>query len=89
MLQRLYEFSKQLLTLKSQVEKNTRDIKELNRDLKELTAATQRLACDVERDRDNNSHEREKLVLRLENALLKKVERRFLLSGKDDQDLET
>lgn len=54
MLQRLYEFSKQLLTLKSQVEKNTQDIKELRQDLKELTAATQKLAYAVERERENN-----------------------------------
>jgi hypothetical protein len=42
----------------------------------------------VKRDSENNSHEREKLVLRLENALLK-IERRFLLSGKNDQDQES
>jgi hypothetical protein len=33
MWQKLYEFGKQLLTLKGQVEKNTQDIKELRQDL--------------------------------------------------------
>jgi hypothetical protein len=85
MWQKLYEFGKQLLTLKSQVEKNTQDIKDLRQDLKVLTAAVQKLAYTVRLNSENDSHEREKLVLRLENALLK-IERRFLLSGKNDQD---
>ena len=88
MWQKLYEFGRQLLTLKSQVEKNTQDIKELRQDLKELTSAVQKLAYTVRRNSENDSHEREKLVLRLENTLLE-IERRFLLSGKNDQDQES
>ena len=47
MLQKLYEFGRQLLTIKSQVEKNTQDIKDLRQDLKELTSAVQKLAYTV------------------------------------------
>jgi hypothetical protein len=87
MWQKIYEFGKQLLTLKSQVEKNTQDIEELRQDLKNLTSAVQKLAYVVNRNSENDSHEREKLVLRLENALLK-FERRFLLGGRNDQEEE-
>jgi hypothetical protein len=87
MWQKIYEFGKQLLTLKSQVEKNTQDLKELRQDLKNLTAAVQKLVYVVNRNSENDSHEREKLILRLENALLK-VERRFLLGGRNDPDEE-
>ena len=87
MWNKLYDFGRQLLTLKSQVEKNTQDIKEVRQDLKELTNAVQGLAYSVQRNNENESHEREKIVLRLENALLK-VERRFILSAKNDHDQE-
>jgi hypothetical protein len=85
MWQKLYEFGKQLLTLKNQVDKNTQDIKELRQDLKELTSLVQKLAYKLDRNSENDAHEREKLMLRLENALLK-IERRFLLGGKDEED---
>ena len=40
-------------------------------ELKELTAAVQRLAFEIRRVSDNESHEREKMALRLENTLLR------------------
>jgi hypothetical protein len=85
MWQKLYDFGKQLLTLKSQVENNTQDIKEMRQDLKELANIVQSLAYSVQRNNENESHEREKIILHLENALLK-VERRFLLSAKNNHD---
>ena len=41
-----------------------------------LAAAIQRLGFEVQRNRENDQHEREKLLLRLENALLR-FERRL------------
>lgn len=82
---KLYEFGKQLLALKGQVEKNTQDIKDVRQDLKELTSLVHKLAYSVQRNSDNEAHEREKLVLRLENSLLR-VERRFFLSAANDHE---
>ena len=59
---------------------NRADIKELQNQFEELTAVVQELAFEVRRNKENETHEREKLVLKLENAMLK-FERR-LTSGK-------
>ena len=45
-------------------------------EIKEINAAIQRLAYEIQRTRENDQHEREKLALRLENELLK-FERRL------------
>jgi hypothetical protein len=71
MLRQLYDYARRLLLLKEQTEKNTADIKEIRQELKDLTAAVQRLAYEVQRTRENEAHEREKMVLRLENTLLR------------------
>ena len=60
------------------------EIKELRQELKDLIAVVQRLAYEIHRASENEAHEREKLVLRLENELLK-FERR-LPSGKSDKE---
>ncbi len=51
--------------------RNSDDLKELRNMHHELSLAVQRLALEVERLRENEAHEREKLILRVENALLK------------------
>lgn len=63
-----------------EVRRNRADIKELQNQFEELTAAVQELAFEVRRNKENETHEREKLILKLENAMLK-FERR-LTSGK-------
>jgi predicted nucleic acid-binding Zn-ribbon protein len=84
MRQRLYRFAKQLFSLKAQTERNTADIKDLRQELKELTHIVRHLHVELQRDRKNADHEREKLLLKLENVLLRS-ERRFL-SGYRDRD---
>jgi predicted nucleic acid-binding Zn-ribbon protein len=81
MWKQIYEALKQILLLTQQTEQNRVEIKELRQELDDLTSAVERLAYEVRRDRENGAHEREKLVLRLENELLK-FERR--ISGKVD-----
>jgi predicted nucleic acid-binding Zn-ribbon protein len=44
MFDKLLEFGKQLLSIKSQVEKNTTDIKELGQQIKDLTSAVVKLS---------------------------------------------
>lgn len=50
--------------------------------MKEMTLAFERLAYEVRRVSDKDDHEREKVILRLENELLKFARR--LPAGKDD-----
>ena len=76
MLRQLYDYAKSLLLIKEQTEKNAADIREVRQELKELTAAVQRLAYEIHRVHENEGHEREKMALRLENALLR-FERRL------------
>jgi len=71
-----YDALKQLITLNQTVEKHAADINQIQRELKELTAAVQHLAYEVRRTQENEAHEREKVALRLENALLR-FERRL------------
>ncbi len=84
MFKQLYDLVKQLLLLARETQQNKAEIKELRQELKDLTAIVQRLAYEIHRTSENEAHEREKLVLRLENDLLK-FERR-LPSGKSDKD---
>src|SRR5579871_1920722 len=71
MWQKILDWAKYFLKHKEQTEKNTADIKEQERTIRDLTAAVQRLAFELERQRENEVHEREKLALRLENILLR------------------
>lgn len=70
-LAQVVKFGRELLTLKNQVERNTTEIKEIRQDLHELSEAVRSLANVVQRNQDNDAHEREKLQLRLENILLR------------------
>ena len=80
MWKQFYEWVKWLVLLAQEVRKNRADIKELQNQFEELTTVVQEMAFEVRRNKENETHEREKLVLKLENAMLK-FERR-LTSGK-------
>jgi len=80
MWKQLYEWAKWLVLLAQETRQNRADIKELQQQLEELTTAVQALAYEVRRSKENESHEREKLVLRLENELLRFEQR--LIAGK-------
>lgn len=80
MWKQFYEWVKWLVLLAQEVRRNRADIKELQNQFEELTAVVQELVFEVRRNKENEAHEREKLVLKLENAMLK-FERR-LTSGK-------
>ena len=73
-----------------------REIKELREELRDLTLVVQRLAFEMQRshdnaaherqrDRENAAHEQEKLLLRLENTLLK-LEKRQIPGSPDDHE---
>lgn len=82
MWKQIYESLKQLVLLSEQTRENRREIKALRQELRDLTAVVERLAHEMRRARENQAHEREKLELRLENALLR-FERR--LGGGEEQ----
>ena len=84
MFKQLYDLIKQLLLLTQETQRNKAEIKELRQELKELTSVVQRLAYEIHRTGENDAHEREKLVLRLENELLK-IERRLSSANPDQQ----
>ena len=49
----------------------------MRQEMRDLTNAVQRLAYEVHRVSENEAHEREKMALRLENALLRSKQRRL------------
>ena len=78
------DYAHRVLMLKEQTDKNTADIKVIQQNIQELTAAVQRLAYEMHRASENEAHEREKMALRLEVAMLK-FERRLLDSGQEGE----
>ncbi len=88
MWKEIYEWATQLLVLSKETERNRVDIKEVNKEVERLTLIIQGLAFEIKRLNEkiddahgNETHEREKLALKLENEMLK-FERR-LPSGKE------
>jgi archaellum component FlaC len=71
MWREIYDYGKQLLSLARTTEQNQEDIEELRQEIKELTAVVQRLAFEFQRLSENEKHERDKMMLQLENHLLR------------------
>ncbi len=80
MLKQLYELGKQLLSLTRDTQDNKAQIKELQQQMELLTGVVQRMEFERRRGQENDAHEREKLALRVENAMLQ-FERRLLAGG--------
>ena len=71
MLQRLLELFRSLLFLTRDVQENRNDIAHLKQQVKELSDELVQLQTDLQRGLENERHEREKFMLRVENALLR------------------
>ncbi len=85
MVKRLYELAKQLLVLTNDTQQNKLDIRELQQQMDVVSNALQDLAHEVRRLREEHLHEREKMMLRLENASLR-LEQKLLageVAGRD------
>jgi chromosome segregation ATPase len=76
MFKQLYALARQLLTLMQDVQKLKAEQKEFRQELRALIDIVRQLKYEQQRDRENAAHEQEKLLLRLENALLR-FERRL------------
>lgn len=80
MFKQTYALARQLLTLMQDVQKLKAEHKEFRQDLRALIDIVRQLKYEQQRDRENATHEQEKLLLRLENALLR-FERRLPSPG--------
>ena len=80
MLKSLLEIIRQLVGYANDTQKNTADIKSLQADFDDLSDTVRQILFEIDRDRQIGARDRENLLLRLENALLKN-EQRALLSG--------
>jgi len=87
MWKKLYEVVSRLLALTQKVERHDKEILGLQQEVKNLTAVVQRLVYEIQRISDRETHEREKMQLRLENQLLR-FERRLPSAAKDANDDE-
>jgi len=76
MWRRIADLARLLLTFGEGLQQYRSDRKELQREVRDLTAAAQQLSYEIRRVSENDSHERERLALRLDNELLK-FERRL------------
>ena len=76
MWKELFKLFGQLLTLARDTERNKTEIRELRKEMAELTDKVHWLAFELRRVAEADAHEREKLALRVENALLR-FERRL------------
>jgi septal ring factor EnvC (AmiA/AmiB activator) len=71
MLKSLADLIKQLLSLTRDTQENKAQIKELQTLVRELSRRLELLAFEVQRLKENEVHEREKMALRLELALVR------------------
>jgi hypothetical protein len=95
MWKQIFELIRQTLKLVEETQKNKADIKEIQKELKdfsisvehefhELRRTIERLAYEIKRVDDQDASEREKLMLQLENQLLR-FERRLSSGTKTDK----
>jgi hypothetical protein len=70
-VKQIYALARQMLTLMQDVQKLKAEQKELRYELHALVDIVRQLQYDQQRNRENATHERENLLLYLENALLR------------------
>jgi FtsZ-binding cell division protein ZapB len=71
MWKQFFDLFRQVLTVTEDTQRNRLEIKELREQHNALTIFVHKLAAKVEHLDSNNKHEQEKIVLQLQNALLK------------------
>jgi hypothetical protein len=76
MFKSLADLIKQLLSLTRDTQENKQQIKDLQVLVRELSKRLELFAFEVQRLKENEVHKREKMMLRLENSLLR-FERRL------------
>ncbi len=71
MLEKFFQAFKDLVFVLELSKRNADDVRELRRRTDDLSLLVERLAYEIARVRENEAHEREKLLLRLENKSIK------------------
>ena len=71
MWQKLLEVASQVVSLARDTRENREEIKRLRDQLNQTTLLMERVLAEFQRHRENEAHEREKNLLRLENELLR------------------
>lgn len=74
--QQLYQYGRQIFALAQKVERHDGEMKQMRQDLDRLTKTVEQIIYEIRRDRDASEKDREILLLRLENQLLR-FERRL------------
>ena len=70
MLEKFFQAFKDLVFVLELSKRNADDVRELRRRTDDLSLLVERLAFEIQRIRENEAHEREKLLLKLENKSL-------------------
>ena len=68
MFEKIVQIIKDIVFLSEQSRRNAEETKELRKRVEDLTLLCERLAFEIQRTRENEAHEREKLILRLEKG---------------------
>lgn len=84
MWEKIWDLISKVVTLTKDTDRNSQEIKEMRADIRDIYSKLERLAYEIQKTREEDRHEREKLALKLENELLK-FERR-LPSGKSGEE---
>ncbi len=85
MWEKIWDLLSKVATLTKDTDRNSQEIKEIRADIRDIYSKLERLVYEIQKTREEDRHEREKLALRLENELLK-FERRLPSSeGKSDK----
>lgn len=71
MFKQLFEFIRQALLLQRDLRELREDVASLQREVEEANALAARLAFEIQRIGEREQQEREKFVLKVENALLR------------------
>ena len=76
MWEKIWDLLSKVATLTKDTDRNSQEIKEIRADIRDIYSKLERLAYEIQKTREEDRHEREKLALRLENEMLK-FERRL------------
>lgn len=76
MWEKIWDLLSKVATLTKDTDRNSQEIKEIRADIRDIYSKLERLVYEIQKTREEDRHEREKLALRLENELLK-FERRL------------
>jgi predicted nucleic acid-binding Zn-ribbon protein len=71
MWEKIWDLLSKVATLTKDTDRNSQEIKEIRTDIRDIYSKLERLAYEIQKTREEDRHEREKLALRLENVLLK------------------